>query len=91
MSQKRVVCLVCGHHEVDRAHIKTRGAGGSDKRWNIMELCRVCHTEQHKIGLIKFILKYPDVKTALERKGWTLERVFGRTRLYHPNEIMEIE
>lgn len=69
---KRQSCLVCGSKHVDVAHIKTKGSGGSYALWNLMPLCRVHHTEQHKIGLITFSQKYIGVATHLIENGWDL-------------------
>jgi hypothetical protein len=38
-------CLNCGKRPVDPAHIKTRGAGGDDRK-NVVPLCRSCHASQ---------------------------------------------
>jgi hypothetical protein len=65
-------CLVCLRSGADRAHIKTRGSGGSNKKHNIIFLCREHHTEQHKIGILTFIRKYPIVRMKLELMGWEI-------------------
>lgn len=80
------ICLVCERRDVDRCHIRSRGAGGSDEPRNIMYLCREHHTEQHQIGMITFNDKYPDVPRALVRKGWSLQRINGKRVLWHPEE-----
>lgn len=36
----------------DMAHIKSRGAGGSDELSNVRTLCHACHMEEHSKGLI---------------------------------------
>ncbi len=74
------VCLVCGNSNVDVAHIKTRGAGGSDASFNLMFLCRFHHSEQHQIGLVTFSNKYPKVTKHLLDNGWIIER--GKWRHY---------
>lgn len=79
-------CLVCNRDHADRAHVKTRGSGGSDEEWNIMLLCRIHHIEQHKIGIITFIEKYPAVKREIETKGWKVVELFGRKRLERNGE-----
>jgi hypothetical protein len=45
------------------AHYKSRGAFGDDTPENVYDLCRIHHTEQHKMGWRRFKLKYPEVKT----------------------------
>jgi 5-methylcytosine-specific restriction endonuclease McrA len=74
-------CLACGSANTERAHIKSRGSGGSDDAWNIMALCRKDHQEQHKIGIITFIEKYPEVKTYVEQNGWQIDNVNSFKRL----------
>lgn len=74
-------CLVCFSLNPDRAHIKTKGSGGSFDDWNIMLLCRFCHQEQHKIGIITFIEKYDSVKTYVESKGWEIVSINNFKRL----------
>lgn len=74
-------CLVCNRDHADRAHVRTRGSGGGDEPENIMPLCRLHHIEQHKIGIITFIEKYPQVMTYLQDRQWTIVEVFGKKRL----------
>jgi predicted restriction endonuclease len=75
-----MACLVCNNPIVDKAHIKTRGAGGSDAPFNIMLLCRAHHQEQHMVGLVTFTNKYPKVTKYLLDSGWIMER--GKWRHY---------
>lgn len=63
-------CLVCNVKGVDVAHVKSRGAGGSDEEFNLFPACRRCHQEQHKIGILSFIQKYLTVATYLYDHGW---------------------
>lgn len=65
-------CLVCQWKDVDAAHIKTKGSGGSDDEWNLMPLCRKHHSEQHALGIITFSKKYFFVAMYLEENGWFL-------------------
>ena len=39
-------------------HIKSRGAGGTDKESNLIALCAQHHTECHTIGRKRFPAKY---------------------------------
>lgn len=55
-------CCICGKH-ADVAHYKAVGMGRSRKHINhskfyFMSLCRIHHTEQHKIGIKTFLQKY---------------------------------
>lgn len=67
-------CLVCNSVQVDVAHIKTKGSGGFDEEWNLMPLCRIHHTEQHKIGIVTFAIKYYSVHEHLAENGWSIEQ-----------------
>lgn len=69
----------------DPNHIKTRGAGGKDAEWNLIPMCRRCHSLWHGMGWYSFVTCYPSVRLALERKGWTIEIAINfRPRLWHP-------
>lgn len=50
-------CDICGYHSVPH-HIRTRGAGGSDKEGNLLALCDTHHTEVGTIGILTFAKKY---------------------------------
>lgn len=55
-------CLVCGQH-ADFHHIDTVGMGNNRNeidhtKHRVMALCRVHHTEFHKIGITEFCKKY---------------------------------
>ena len=71
---KSMMCMAC--HAMppsDPAHLKSRKAGGGDQMWNLIPLCRKCHSEQHTIGLRRFVDKYKiPVKFDPEpmRRGW---------------------
>lgn len=51
-------CRVCGAQSIDRHHIISKGAGGSDNVVNIIHLCRKHHSECHSIGRETFFSKY---------------------------------
>lgn len=65
-------CLCCNNRTVDVHHIKTRGSGGGDDMWNLMPLCRMHHSEVHRLGLIKFSRKYINVGLYLDKNGWSV-------------------
>lgn len=67
---RQMSCLVCGVKPSDAAHIKSRGAGGSDDLYNLASLCRVHHSIQHRMGWVQFALKYPEVFKYLQGLGW---------------------
>jgi ubiquitin C-terminal hydrolase len=74
-------CEACGERDPDKHHIKSRGAGGSDDEFNILYLCRHCHTEIHAIGPKNFCDKFPHIEVLLEDRGYVLIQEFGRWRL----------
>lgn len=74
---RKKACVACGKPPPsDPAHVKTRGSGGGDFLFNILPLCRRCHTAQGSYGWKKFALKYPSVLFALYHRGW--EFIGGR-------------
>jgi hypothetical protein len=59
----------CTMSPVDFAHVKTRGSGGDD-RYGV-SLCRMHHSEQHRLGVASFGKRYGiDL--------WELAREFAR-------------
>ena len=75
-------CQACNRYtDVDRAHIKTRGAGAGWEDWEYIYLCRTDHILQGQIGWYKFINKYPHLKRILKNKGWDIEIIFGIPKL----------
>ncbi len=75
-------CLVCGDRETDRAHIQSRGAGGTWESRNIIALCRRHHRDQHAWGWPAFLDAFPAVRTELELKGWVVQdKGYGVRRL----------
>lgn len=75
-------CLVCGQ-QAETAHIKSRGAGGSDIPENLLPLCRRHHSEQHQIGFVRFSRKYSRVAWKLLELGWEVVNVLGVEKLIH--------
>lgn len=55
---QRPPCEICRKRPTDRAHITSRGAGGSDEPKNIMWLCREHHRLQHQIGIKTFVQRF---------------------------------
>lgn len=71
----------CKNTNIDKHHIKTRGSGGTDDDWNLVELCRLHHSEIHQIGNWKFCQKYPEFLSVLKSKGWTYAAGMGVIKL----------
>jgi len=63
-------CIICNKHGCDPAHVRSRAAGGPDKKWNLVPLCREHHTEQHKRGWIDMMLRYFRLRLLMEAMGW---------------------
>lgn len=82
------LCVACGvKTDVDRAHIRSRGAGGTWEVDNIIFLCRTHHRLQHNIGWPEFVKRNPKVERALKLKGWELVEQFGIQKLRHKSEL----
>jgi hypothetical protein len=68
-------CCVAGcRNKAQAAHIKSRGAGGSDVPKNLVPICESHHEfEQHIIGWRRFREKHPEVANyaELKRRGRT--------------------
>lgn len=59
-------CIICNAYPCDPHHITTQGAGGGDTGDNLLPICRVHHTEVHKIGVKTFIKRYLAVRIWME-------------------------
>jgi HNH endonuclease len=79
-------CIVCGRKS-DAAHIASRGSGGHDVPQNLTSFCRVCHQEQHAIGICEFLARHPQAAMEFERLGWVVEHTFGRRRLVRKDNL----
>lgn len=62
--------MACGASPCDAAHIKSKGAGGGDERFNCVPLCRGHHSEQHAQGWYYMAKRYPLLMMVLVQKGW---------------------
>jgi hypothetical protein len=69
-------CIICGI-KADKAHIRSKGAGGPDDEWNILFLCRAHHIVQHAYGWRKFRAQFPAVDSILKSRGWYFDD-FGK-------------
>lgn len=85
---RKCPCLACGKEAPSEAHhIRSRGNGGGDDWFNIMPLCRMCHTQGQNAwhrGKRNFFLAYPHVKEYLKKLGW---KFIGKARLAHVSSI----
>lgn len=62
---------------LDRAHVKTRGAGAGWGAHEYIHLCRHCHMVQSHLNWKRFLDKYPHLIHTLGDKGWELREEFG--------------
>jgi len=74
-------CVNCGFSRCEVHHIRSRGAGGQDDDFNLVPLCRKCHTEIHMRGAVTFTEENKKFRDFVESKGWTIETVGDRKRL----------
>lgn len=70
--------MVCGVTPTDLHHIKTRGSGGSDDLFNLINLCRYHHQQVHSYGMVKFINNHKHIMGILHSKGWEIQNVLGK-------------
>ena len=53
-------CEACGIEiPTDAHHIVTEGSGGETVGWNLLALCRICHTMIHMMGWKKACNRFP--------------------------------
>lgn len=71
----------CKSQPTDRAHIKSKGAGGTWDEWNIIHFCRDHHQMQHAFGWFRMCDKFPEVKEQLTSRGYKFVNEFGVMRL----------
>lgn len=77
-------CNACGRWgKNDKAHIRSRGAGGDESDHNLLNLCRTCHTFQHAKGFLALCEKYPPLLVTLHLKGWYFDLSLGIAKLRH--------
>lgn len=76
----KIFCEICGAPAV-RCHIKTQATFGSWEDFNIVHMCILHHTEQHKKGWYDFAQKYPTILKALRSRGWRFSYLFGVNKL----------
>lgn len=75
-------CQACNHFGMlDRAHIKSKGSGGTWDEDNLLMLCRSCPGFQHRHGWVRFIKKHSHLTQILDQKGFAIVNVFGINRL----------
>lgn len=88
LSVRKDYCEICGSKaEGWPHHIKTRGAGGREEPWNLIQLCGLCHqkAQQYKIPRLEV------VKIVAKREGISVEEIYEKQNwLYEgkmPHEV----
>lgn len=76
-----IPCIVCGKVPTDRCHVKSVGAGGSDDDSNILNMCREHHSEQHRVGFVRFLENHKHIMRILSEKNWEIREVLGVKKL----------
>ena len=76
--RKNSRCVVCGDRYPDPHHVKSKKSGGDDVQENLMPLCRLHHTEVHKIGLNKFTDKYTKARNWLLSNDYEINDILMR-------------
>jgi len=66
-------CVACGTGAIEKHHVKTRGSGGPDEDWNLVPICRPCHTELHHRGQVRLFKNNLRFALALKERGWELD------------------
>lgn len=74
-------CHICNTAPTDTCHIRSKGAGGPDQEWNYMYLCRKHHQEQHRVGIVTFVERHPEVREYIARSGWGVVLELGQKKL----------
>jgi 5-methylcytosine-specific restriction endonuclease McrA len=74
-SYHKLKCIVCKVGQAEAHHVKSKKSGGDDVEYNLIPLCRKCHSEVHSIGLNRFSDKHSSVKGWLLKNGWELNVV----------------
>lgn len=75
-------CSACGFvGVVDRAHLKTRGAGAGWDEHEWIPLCRRHHVEQGQVGWPRFTENYARVRFLIDEMGWEIKDIFGQKKL----------
>ncbi|NIT03478.1 DUF968 domain-containing protein [Candidatus Saccharibacteria bacterium] len=71
-------CIICGNPHACMHHVKSRGAGGSDAKSNLMPLCLEHHNEIHRKGRDVFTRKHPRAYRWMIQNNWESCPVTGK-------------
>jgi len=80
-------CIICRFQGVDLHHLQSRGSGGPDESWNLMELCHRHHVMCHNKGLTTFSFAkgHEAVIRWLTRNNWVYSEYLGKWK--HEKEV----
>jgi len=72
-------CVVC-FHTIDTTahHIKSVGAGGPDKEFNLIPLCFAHHRLAHDKGLNFLAQSFSKVRQYLRNNGWQFDNFLSK-------------
>jgi len=68
-------CVLCQGQPSDPSHIRSRGAGGPDKEFNVAPHCRGHHQLWHSLGQKTFLKKFPVMRLWLALRGWDTDKM----------------
>lgn len=81
---RKPYCEICGSPAYGWPHhIKTRGAGGREDSWNLIQLCEKCHelAQQYKIPRLEV------VKIVAKRENMTVEEIYERNNWLYEGKL----
>jgi hypothetical protein len=68
-------CIFCGARPTFIHHLKTRGSGGGDEWWNVINICMIHHREIHDKGFIHFWNSNHEFQTVMRARGWEVDGI----------------
>jgi len=84
----KIMCVACVNRRADCFHhVKTRGAGGSDDKWNLMPVCIAHHNAIHMKGTSWMAFTFQGVDRWLQKHGWVNDSF--RKKWLPPNGALE--
>jgi len=75
---RKPYCELCGSPAYGWPHhIKTRGAGGKEDKWNLIQLCGECHVGKESVHAGK-ISRRTLIEIVAKREGMTVEEIYNK-------------
>lgn len=78
---KAGACMACGavngpYTIIDPAHIRSWKVSQNDEPWNLVSLCRDCHSTQHRHGWVYLLVIYSNLRREIEEvRGWVFDKM----------------